>query len=97
MAATDLRPDRRRFLRTVAGTLPLYYAANLPLEFAGAASVTCAAAEGPRLIPRQKNPDNLEFPFHTLKDFFMPNDLFYVRNHFTMITHVQPCEVDVRS
>jgi DMSO/TMAO reductase YedYZ molybdopterin-dependent catalytic subunit len=34
------------------------------------------------LIPRQKNPDNLEFPFATLDSFITPNEKFYVRNHF---------------
>jgi DMSO/TMAO reductase YedYZ molybdopterin-dependent catalytic subunit len=34
------------------------------------------------LIPREKDPDNLEFPFHTLDSFLTPNDRFYVRNHF---------------
>jgi DMSO/TMAO reductase YedYZ molybdopterin-dependent catalytic subunit len=34
------------------------------------------------LIPRQKNPDNLEFPFPTLDSFMTPNEKFYVRNHF---------------
>jgi DMSO/TMAO reductase YedYZ molybdopterin-dependent catalytic subunit len=37
-------------------------------------------AEG--LIPRQRNPDNLEFPFATLDSFITPNEKFYVRNHF---------------
>jgi DMSO/TMAO reductase YedYZ molybdopterin-dependent catalytic subunit len=36
----------------------------------------------PRLIPRQQNPDNLEFPFASLNSFLTPNNLFYVRNHF---------------
>jgi len=34
------------------------------------------------LIPRQRNPDNLEFPFATLDSFITPNEKFYVRNHF---------------
>jgi DMSO/TMAO reductase YedYZ molybdopterin-dependent catalytic subunit len=38
------------------------------------------------LIPRQKNPDNLEFRFDTLGSFITPNDHFYVRNHFPMPT-----------
>jgi DMSO/TMAO reductase YedYZ molybdopterin-dependent catalytic subunit len=74
--ATDLRRARREFLRTVAATLPLYYATRLPTALAAAEEAEA------RLIPRQKNPDNLEFPFGTLKNFFTPNDLFYVRNHF---------------
>jgi DMSO/TMAO reductase YedYZ molybdopterin-dependent catalytic subunit len=38
--------------------------------------------EAPRLISRQQNPDNLEFPFASLSTFITPNNLFYVRNHF---------------
>jgi DMSO/TMAO reductase YedYZ molybdopterin-dependent catalytic subunit len=43
------------------------------------------------LIPRQQNPDNLEFPFASLDSFITPNEKFYVRNHF-----VQP-KLDVGS
>jgi DMSO/TMAO reductase YedYZ molybdopterin-dependent catalytic subunit len=39
-------------------------------------------AAGPELIVREKEPVNLEFPFAELKEFYTPNDLFYVRNHF---------------
>ena len=34
------------------------------------------------MISRQRNPDNLEFPFHSLDSFLTPNELFYVRTHF---------------
>ena len=34
------------------------------------------------MIIRQRNPDNLEFPFATLDHFITPNERFYVRNHF---------------
>jgi DMSO/TMAO reductase YedYZ molybdopterin-dependent catalytic subunit len=34
------------------------------------------------LIPREKDPENLEFPFASLDSFLTPNKLFYVRNHF---------------
>ncbi|MFO0889854.1 MAG: molybdopterin-dependent oxidoreductase [Isosphaeraceae bacterium] len=36
------------------------------------------------LIVRQKDPDNLEFPFSTLdtRRLLTPNELFYVRTHF---------------
>ena len=34
------------------------------------------------LIMRQKEPANLEFPFAALERFIVPNELFYVRNHF---------------
>jgi DMSO/TMAO reductase YedYZ molybdopterin-dependent catalytic subunit len=63
------RLDRRGFL----SALPL---------LAGTGLVVADVPDAPRLIPRQRNPDNLEFPFHSLKDFLTPNDLFYVRNHF---------------
>jgi DMSO/TMAO reductase YedYZ molybdopterin-dependent catalytic subunit len=36
----------------------------------------------PGLIIRQKEPDNLEFPFASLDSFLTPNPRFYVRNHF---------------
>src|ERR1019366_10761496 len=34
------------------------------------------------LIMREHEPVNLEFPFDQLNDLLIPNDLFYVRNHF---------------
>ncbi|HVS38097.1 MAG TPA: sulfite oxidase [Gemmataceae bacterium] len=34
------------------------------------------------VISRQRNPDNLEFPFPTLGGFLTPNEQFYVRSHF---------------
>jgi DMSO/TMAO reductase YedYZ molybdopterin-dependent catalytic subunit len=43
-------------------------------------SAQAEPAEG--LIPRQRNPDNLEFPFATLDAFITPNEKFYVRDHF---------------
>lgn len=65
--------DRRTFLGSaVAGALPLIS--------------TAAADEQPARLPgvilRQKNPDNLEFPFATLNSFLTPNEQFYVRTHF---------------
>ncbi|MDF2439448.1 MAG: hypothetical protein JWN98_432, partial [Abditibacteriota bacterium] len=33
-------------------------------------------------IIREREPENLEFPFSTLNSFLTPNDKFYVRNHF---------------
>lgn len=36
----------------------------------------------PALVPREKDPENLEFPFASLDSFLTPNELFYVRNHF---------------
>lgn len=34
------------------------------------------------LIVRQKSPLNLEFPFASLRDWIVPTDQFFVRNHF---------------
>jgi DMSO/TMAO reductase YedYZ molybdopterin-dependent catalytic subunit len=36
----------------------------------------------PGVITRQKNPDNLEFPFASLDGFLVPNEQFFVRTHF---------------
>jgi DMSO/TMAO reductase YedYZ molybdopterin-dependent catalytic subunit len=66
---------RRQFLRD-AGL------ATLPLLVGGRLLADAPAA----LIPREKDPDNLEFPFDTLNSFITPNDLFYVRNHFAAPT-----------
>lgn len=41
-----------------------------------------AAGAFPGVISRQRNPDNLEFPFPTLRSFLTPNEQFYVRTHF---------------
>jgi DMSO/TMAO reductase YedYZ molybdopterin-dependent catalytic subunit len=38
--------------------------------------------EPARLIVRNREPENLEFPFTTLNSFITPNESFYVRNHF---------------
>lgn len=47
----------------------------------GTAPQTVRTASG--LIIRQQEPVNLEMPFANLRDFLVPNELFYVRNHFT--------------
>jgi DMSO/TMAO reductase YedYZ molybdopterin-dependent catalytic subunit len=57
----------------------LYGAAALPLAAAGP---RLFAADGPALIVREEDPQNLESPFAALKDFYTPNDLFYIRSHF---------------
>lgn len=36
----------------------------------------------PGVITRQKQPDNVEFPFWTLDRFLTPDEQFYVRTHF---------------
>jgi DMSO/TMAO reductase YedYZ molybdopterin-dependent catalytic subunit len=64
---------RRAFLRRAgAATLPLLASERL----------LSAAGPRPKLIPRQADPVNLEFPFASLNSFKTPNDLFYVRNHY---------------
>jgi DMSO/TMAO reductase YedYZ molybdopterin-dependent catalytic subunit len=34
------------------------------------------------LVLRQRQPENLEFPFHSLDSFITSNERFYVRNHY---------------
>src|SRR6516164_8929028 len=69
-------PNRRSFLQAMA---------------LSAGSLACAVHSGIShaeekeplgLIPREKDPENLEFPFASLDSFLTPNKLFYVRNHF---------------
>jgi DMSO/TMAO reductase YedYZ molybdopterin-dependent catalytic subunit len=67
-------PDRRQFIRGAA--------AALPALCGGGAALWAADAPKPALLPRQKDPDNLESPFSGLEGVITPNDLFYVRNHF---------------
>jgi DMSO/TMAO reductase YedYZ molybdopterin-dependent catalytic subunit len=51
----------------------------LALPFVGGA----LGAEQPAgLIVREKEPENLEFPFSTLDSFITPNDKFFIRSHF---------------
>ena len=38
----------------------------------------------PSLIMREREPENLEFPFSLLDGFITANELFYVRNHFAI-------------
>jgi DMSO/TMAO reductase YedYZ molybdopterin-dependent catalytic subunit len=75
----DSQIGRRTFLRGVAATSAAVASTNRCLCAADAD----AGSAGPAgLIARQKNPDNLEFPFSTLDSFLTPNNLFYVRSHF---------------
>lgn len=39
-------------------------------------------AFGQDLIVRQRDPENLEFPFTSLDSYVTPNDRFYIRSHF---------------
>ena len=36
------------------------------------------------LILREKDPENLEFPFSTLTSFITPNEQFFIRSHFSV-------------
>jgi DMSO/TMAO reductase YedYZ molybdopterin-dependent catalytic subunit len=73
---------RREFLRYLAGTaLCSAWGIGLALGQEKPAAGETSPNSG-ALIPRQKNPDNLEFPFTTLDSFITPNEKFYVRNHF---------------
>lgn len=70
--------DRRAFLGgVVAGAVPA-------LATPGTAAPVNDRADGAwsGLITRQKAPDNLEFPFPSLRSFLTPNEQFYVRTHF---------------
>lgn len=80
------RVVRRSFLRGAAA-LPFVYAAdNSNVTAAHTAGRISQQTEQPppqaSLIIRQKQPENLEFPFSTLNDFITPNNRFYVRSHF---------------
>src|SRR4051812_32080032 len=63
---------RRAFLRSAAGAVTLPWLA--PPEL--------CAAEADLIHRGDPAIDNLEFPFHTLKDFRTPTEQHYVRNHF---------------
>ena len=70
--------SRRAFLRTtLLGTV----ATTLPTQ------VLARAATPPKpsgLIVREREPENLEFPFSELSGFITPNERFFVENHFGM-------------
>ena len=63
--------DRRAFLAS---------ATALTLATPFGAQTLQPPADG--LIERRRDPLNLEFPFHTLDAAIVPNDRFFVRNHF---------------
>ena len=68
--------DRRHFLAQTVG-------ASILLGFD---QVGWTGQDHPRegLIERLRDPQNLEFPFHTLNSFIVANDRFFVRNHFAV-------------
>lgn len=67
--------SRRSLLQSAALALP---------SLAGLHSARSSFADDstPGLITRQRTPENLEFPFATLKDWKTPNSRFFVRSHF---------------
>jgi DMSO/TMAO reductase YedYZ molybdopterin-dependent catalytic subunit len=78
--------DRRGFLQRVAAA-----GGVVPLVGPGFARRGLAGQEGADgvpsgtsgvLIPRQRNPENLEYPFASLDSFLTPNEQFFVRTHF---------------
>ncbi len=74
-SSTDRRQallDRRTFVTSAA-------LAALPLASAAPSETNQRL---PGVIIRQKDPDNLEFPFASLDSFLTPNEQFYVRTHF---------------
>lgn len=73
---------RRKFLGYVAGSAVLAASGMGRLLGQEKAAGGKASESAGSLIPRQRNPDNLEFPFATLDSFITPNEKFYIRNHF---------------
>ena len=70
--------DRRAFVRTTTlATMPIALGLGRLLADPPAKNNDEIA-----LIPRQKDPLNLEFPFRSLGSFLTPNKLHFVRNHF---------------
>jgi len=65
--------ERRTFLAGVAAA---------PLVLGTPLRVWAGQQPSSGLIERVGDPRNLEFPFHTLDNFIVPNERFYVRNHF---------------
>lgn len=63
--------NRREFLGTglVLAVSPRLYSQGNEIQFPG-------------MEPRSREPLNLEFPFRALSKWIIPNEQFYVRNHF---------------
>jgi DMSO/TMAO reductase YedYZ molybdopterin-dependent catalytic subunit len=72
--------DRRDFLLASAAVLPLTCG---PFGLDRALAGKARDGSSVELIRRQKDPDNLESPFSDLSSFITPNELFYIRNHFS--------------
>jgi len=77
--------SRRSVLFGAAGLLPSLYAGWNTISLVSERSSRKSLGNDRRLpgvITRQRQPDNLEFPFATLDSFLTPNEQFYVRTHF---------------
>jgi DMSO/TMAO reductase YedYZ molybdopterin-dependent catalytic subunit len=86
------RYERRLFLRRAAAAAGAVVLGPAAFDVCrGRTWAANAEPSVPGLIARQRNPDNLEFPFASLDRFVTPNERFYVRNHFA------PPELDVRT
>jgi DMSO/TMAO reductase YedYZ molybdopterin-dependent catalytic subunit len=84
----EARELRRTFLRRAAAGVPLAGLAAAGLRL-GAQSPSAG------MIIRERQPENLEFPFSSLDSFTTPNDLFYVRSHFA-VPEVDPAGLRLR-
>ncbi len=82
--------SRRVFLKSAAMALPVLYGVRghdtLFAQTPGAPAVAMPEITPEGLIIRQKQPENLEFPFATLDSYITPNQSFYVRSHFPVPT-----------
>src|SRR5437016_276519 len=58
--------------------------ASMPFIPAAARAAQNSPAGQSGLIIREKEPENLEFPFSSLNGFITPNERFYIRNHFAV-------------
>jgi DMSO/TMAO reductase YedYZ molybdopterin-dependent catalytic subunit len=72
--------QRRDFLRRVAVGAPL-------LGLSGSGLSLSAQSPSKAMIMREREPENLEFPFSSLDSPITPNEQFYIRSHFA-VPHV---------
>ncbi|MFO1092887.1 MAG: sulfite oxidase [Planctomycetaceae bacterium] len=76
---------RRSLLKSAAVSVPTFLASgSLRPGQADDAIAGSGDATYPGLITRQRSPDNLEFPFATLKEWVTPTPRFFVRSHFNL-------------
>lgn len=79
--------NRRDLLRAaVAAGVPLtgLLAEKSVLAQSALTQGIIATEPPPALIIREKMPENLEFPFYSLRSYLTTTDLFYVRSHFAV-------------